>query len=337
MNQYSHGGQVEAFASQLGCNVQEIIDLSSNINFIKPDVHLDFNELDISAYPTYEKLYESISKNYAVLPSQLELYNGGSSAIFSLFRHLKLKHCTIYSPAYLEYKKAATLFKYRIAHINRLNIIEQEVDIGTFVIFVNPSTLDGQHYDINLLMKYWMARNATILIDESFLDFTNGESMTKYIKEYDKLYILKSMTKFYSSAGIRVGTLVSNEENIKNLQSNEPMWKLSQFDSHYLQAALKDKTFKNISKSINAKNSILLENILKESELFSEIFNSNANYIMAKLKALTASQLQEHLKEYKILIRDCSNFDFLNNSYVRFAVKSEKQLKVLRQALESIS
>lgn len=337
MNQYSHGGQVLNFASELGCGVEEIIDLSSNINFIKPNINVNFNELDISAYPTYENLYKKIAENYSVKPNQLELYNGGSSAIFSLFRHLNQNHCTLYSPAYLEYKKAANTFKYKISHINRLNIIEQEVQENSFVIFVNPSTPDGQLYDINLLMKYWMQRNATILIDESFLDFTNGQSMIKYINEYDKLYILKSMTKFYSSAGIRVGTLVSNEENIKELQKSEPMWKLSQFDSIYLQAALKDKTFKTVSKSINAKNSILLEHILKESNLFSEILNSNANYILGKLKNLTANELQEQLKKHKILIRDCSNFDFLDNTYVRFAVKSEKHLKILQHALTTIS
>ena len=334
--QYEHGGQVEAFASSLGCKVEEIIDLSSNINFIKPTINVNFNELDISPYPTYQKLYNTIATNYDVKPNQCELFNGGSSAIFTLFRHLNLKHCTIYSPAYLEYKKAATVFKYKISHINRLNIINQEVDVNSFVIFVNPSTPDGQLYDINAFMEYWMQRECTILIDESFLDFTNGESMIKYVNKYDKLYILKSMTKFYSSAGIRVGTIVSNEENIKKLKENEPMWKLSQFDSTYLQEALKDKTFKNISKSINAKNSIFLEKILKESKLFSQVLNSNANYILAKLKDITAYELQEHLKKYKILIRDCSNFNFLDNTYVRFAVKSEKQLKILQLSLASI-
>ena len=337
MNQFAHGGQVESFAQQLNCATEEIIDLSSNINFIKPTVNVDFNELDISSYPTYTNLYNAISKNYQVSSNQIELYNGGSSAIFSLFKHLNLKHCTIYSPAYLEYKKAATVFKYKISHINRLNIIDQDVEENSFVIFVNPSTPDGQLYDVNDFMQYWMSRDATILIDESFLDFTNGESMVKYINEYDKLYILKSMTKFYSSAGIRVGTLVSSKQNINNLQKNEPMWKLSHFDSIYLQEALKDKTFKNISKSINAKNSIYLERILKESGLFESVLNSNANYMLAKLKNMTASQLQEHLEKDKILIRDCENFDFLDNTYVRFAVKSKENLVKLQHSLSKIS
>jgi len=337
VNQYSHGGDVESFAQQLACDINEVIDLSSNINFIKPQVNVDFNELDISAYPSYKKLYETIASNYKVKVNEFELFNGGSTAIFSLFRHLNLKHCTLYSPAYLEYKKAAGLFSYKISHINRLNILEQIVEENSFVIFVNPSTPDGQLYDINILMEYWMSQNCTILVDESFLDFTNGESMIKYIKKYDKLYILKSMTKFYSSAGIRVGALLSSENNMSALKKNEPMWKLSHFDSTYLQEALKDKSFRSIAKSINAKNSIFLDRILRESSLFAKVFDSNANFILAQLKNMTAVQFQEKLLPYKILIRDCSNFDFLDNSYVRIAVKSEKNLKQLQLALISIS
>jgi len=337
LNQFEHGGGVENFAQELDCKVEEIIDLSSNINFIKPTINMNFNELDISAYPSYSKLYEAIASNYQVSSTQCELFNGGSSAIFSLFRFLNLLHCTIYSPAYLEYKKAATLFDYKISHINRLNILEQIVEKNSLVVFVNPSTPDGKLYDIEQLMKYWISQNCTILIDESFLDFTNGVSMSPYLKEYDKLYILKSMTKFYSSAGIRVGTLLSNEHNITELKKTEPMWKLSHFDSSYLQESLKDKSFKAISKSINAKNTIYLQKILETSSLFSEVFDSNANFILAKLKNINAEQFQDKLKKYKIMIRNCENFDFLDDSYVRIAVKSEKSLKHFNEALVSIS
>ena len=66
MKTFEHGGQIEKFALELGCNVSEIIDLSSNINFVKPQINVDFNTLDISSYPTYDKLYEKIASNYGV-------------------------------------------------------------------------------------------------------------------------------------------------------------------------------------------------------------------------------------------------------------------------------
>ena len=43
MKTFEHGGQIEKFTSDLGCSVSEIIDLSSNINFVKPQINIDFN------------------------------------------------------------------------------------------------------------------------------------------------------------------------------------------------------------------------------------------------------------------------------------------------------
>ena len=336
MKTFEHGGQIEKFAFDLGCSVSEIIDLSSNINFVKPQININFNTLDISSYPTYDKLYEKIASNYGVQTSQIELFNGGSSAIFTLFRHLALETCTIYSPAYLEYKKASLNFGYELNTINRFENINKNVKENSLVIFVNPSTPDGKYYDLEELMQTWIEKSCTILIDESFLDFCDKPSAIKYLETYDKLYILKSMTKFYSSAGIRVGTIVSTKENIEKLKRFEPMWKLSQFDSNYLQAALDDKLFKNISKAINIKNKIELENILKNSTLVEEIFESSANYLLIKLKNLSAKEFQELLKPYKIMVRDCSNFDYLNEKFVRIAVKSSSANEILQKALNQI-
>ena len=107
IKKFAHGGDIKGFAKELRCDLDEIIDLSSNINFIKPTLSIDFNSLDISAYPNYDELYRVIANNYHIKEVQLELFNGGSSGIFSLFQCLKLRTCTIYSSAYLEYKKAA--------------------------------------------------------------------------------------------------------------------------------------------------------------------------------------------------------------------------------------
>ncbi len=65
-------------------------------------------------------------------------------------------------------------------------------------------------------MEHWIKQNCTILIDESFLDFTKKRISFKILKKnYEKLYILKSMTKFYSSAGIRIGTIISSKKEYK--------------------------------------------------------------------------------------------------------------------------
>jgi len=326
MKEFTHGGDIFTMAKELDCDVSEIIDLSSNINFVKPHIDIDFNKLPISHYPSYDTLYHTISKEYNTSIKSIELFNGATSAISSLFAYLRPKAVTIYSPAYLEYKRVAKLYNSQIKYIDRFKDINDEVISNSLVIFVNPSTPDGKYYNISKFIKEWINKNCTILIDESFLEFEDNKSVVEYIKEYDRLYILKSMTKFYGSAGIRIGALISNPKNIQEIKSKEPLWKISQFDSQYIISALKDKSFKDISKAKNREVKERLIKILQKSSLVEKIYPSDANFILVKLN-IDASTLQKRLLRYKILIRDCSNFDGLDSSFVRVAVKDIWEFK----------
>ncbi len=186
-------------------------------------------------------------------------------------------------------------------------------------------------------MSIWIEKNCTILIDESFLDFTSFKSVISYLKTYDKLYILKSLTKFYSSAGIRLGTVISSKNNIEKQKEFEPIWKISHIDQEYIKSVTKDKNFTKISKAINIRNKELLTEILNKNKYVSYILPSSANYVLVQLKEIKANQFQELLKPYRIMIRNCSNFDFLDDSFVRVAVKSEKHINKLRVALGEIN
>ena len=188
-----HGGNVVAFAEAMRCGVDEVIDLSSNINFVRPKLDVDFNTLDVSAYPNYKKLSNSIAQRYAIEASNIELFNGATVGIHTLFRGLRelgLNHCSLYAPLYGEYASSAKTFGYEIELVNRFENIEDEVQENSLVIFVNPSTPDGAFYDIEALMQRWIAQGCTILIDESFLDFTPYHSAIAYIEHYDKLYLI---------------------------------------------------------------------------------------------------------------------------------------------------
>lgn len=333
---FKHGGDVKGFTKEVGCELSQVIDLSSNINFIKPELNINFNKIDISSYPTYDTLYNNIANLYQIDNTELELFNGASSAIFSLFRFFDTRLCYIYSPAYLEYKKAAITFDYQVELVNRFVELDKEVEPNSLVVFVNPSTPDGSFYDIDALLSKWMAKNCTILIDESFIEYTLQKSAIEYIKKYDKLFILKSLTKFYSCAGVRIGSIVSSAKNIEAIKKYEPMWKISELDMAYVNEVLKDKKFSQISKAVNITNKEYLVKILKDFKYTNHIFNSSAKFILVQLKTIKSQELQELLKPYKIMIRDCSNFDFLDDEFVRIAVKSTKNLEKLKKALDSI-
>ena len=335
MSTYAHGGDVNAFAIHCGCALEEVIDLSSNINFITPSV--DFSGVTLNAYPTYKILTETLAEHYGVTSEELELFNGGSSAIFALLRCFDNPTCTIYSPAYLEYKKAAHLHGKKVALINRFEAMDTEVEENSLVIFVNPSTPDGHYYEIETLMERWRAKHCTILIDESFLEFCGGVSATRYLQTYDKLYVLKSQTKFYGCAGVRVGIVLSSRENIASLRAKEPLWKISALDSHFLITALTDKAFRARSLVLNDEAKTYLKTILDGSPLFEEVWKSDANFFLVRLASMSAKQFQEKLLTSRIMVRDCSNFDFLDERTVRIAVKSVSELKRFEIAITNIA
>lgn len=331
MNLFEHGGDVNAFAEHCECEVSEIVDLSSNINFITPTVY--FSGITLNAYPTYEKLTEALVSHYRVKCDEMELFNGGSSAIFSLMRFFDNPTCTIYSPAYLEYKKAALLHGKKVVLINRFEAMDTEVEENALVIFVNPSTPDGRYYEIDTLMEQWMTKNCTIFIDESFLEFCSGESIIRYLQSYDKLYVLKSQTKFYGCAGVRVGIVLSCASNIAPLRAKEPLWKISALDSHFLITALTDEPFRARSHVLNCEAKTYLKTILDNSPLFEKVYESDANFFLVRLTSMSAKEFQQKLTPHKIMVRDCSNFDFLDEQYVRIAVKSVSHLKWFEKAL----
>ena len=335
MTTYQHGGDIKTFAKSIGCDVSQVIDLSSNINHIKPKIKSDFNSLDISAYPSYEDTYQAIGSHYNVSTDNIALYNGASSAIFALLSNHTLidtKRCYVYTPAYLEYKRACKLFGYEYIPIDRFSDISHDIEPNSLVIFVNPSTPDGRYYQLQDMIHRWIQKDATIIIDESFLEFCDGKSSLSQIQTYNKLYIIKSMTKFYGSAGIRVGAVISNQTNISTLREYAPSWQLSKFDITYIKEALQDTTLKNRTFKELKHNKNLLIDTLNKNRYIKHIYPSNTNYILVELH-IKASEFQKILIPYKVMIRDCSNFDNLDEYHIRIAIKDIDSIEVLKEAL----
>lgn len=315
MEAYSHGANVAEFARTIGAREAEIIDFSSNINFVKPTVAMPANLDFLYAYNSdgYAALKAAISDKYDINPENIELYNGASAAIFSLFAHLKPKSVTLHAPIYSEYKKAAKLIGAEVC------------EAGELSVFVNPSTPDG-------VLRQITPCGRTI-VDESFLDFTDGASLMGEAENNKELYIIKSLTKYYGAAGVRVGFIASHRENIGKIRATEPLWKLSSFDAYHMTQALNDDGFDARSKEQNEANKELLRATLEQSGLFERVYEGKANFLLAKLRNINAVSLQERLAKYKILVRNCANFDSLDDSFVRFAVKDTGSIETLREAL----
>ncbi|MCX6075338.1 MAG: aminotransferase class I/II-fold pyridoxal phosphate-dependent enzyme [Campylobacterales bacterium] len=330
-----HGAGIYKTAKKLGCEADEIIDFSSNINSYNPDINITLTDTMVVKYgdSSYSELRKAITKKYQIKKKQMALYNGATSAIFELLKNLKEKRVYLYAPLYGEYEKAARQENKKIIKINRFTDLYKKPKKNSLVVFVNPSTPDGKYYNLEKLFTIWKKQNCTIILDESFLEFEGLISLRNQINYNKKLYIIQSFSKFNACAGVRIGAIFSGFSNIERLKT--PLWNLSSFDAQFLTQRLQDKTFENKSKELHQRHKQELFKILEESKLFTEICKSDSNFFLTKSER--ADEIFEHLLKHKILVRTCGSFDFLDNTYLRFAVKETNMHNRLTRALSKFT
>ena len=87
------------------------------------------------------------------------------------------------------------------------------------IIFSNPNNPTGYELSVEeieeLLSNF---SNIKILVDEAYIEF-GGESALNLIEKYENLYITRTMSKAWGIAALRIGFVISNEKNIKELES----------------------------------------------------------------------------------------------------------------------
>jgi threonine-phosphate decarboxylase len=353
----NHGGNIYQFAQQLGCLPEQVLDFSANINPVQAANLSCLQDVQLTPYadPDYGLLKQVINQRYPT-PSgvDIELFNGASVAIFALLRSLQPKDLVLYTPLYGEYAHIAGELGCTVHNVDRFNQLSHwfhtncdtsaipgsrlaDIPKHSTVIFVNPSTPDGQLYDMRDLLATWQAADCTIIIDESFLDFCEVDSVAEHITHYDKLYVIKSLSKFYGCAGIRIGFILAATAAIKELQRFEPAWKLSSLDMAYMQQALANTAFIEQTRQQTTHLRGLLRQTLQDSDLFDKVYPGQANFLLARLANNgNGHQLQAILESSRILIRVCDNFAGLDKSHVRFAVKDERAIAQLASSFRIV-
>ncbi len=333
-----HGGNIVQFAQQWGCLPEEVLDFSANIN---PQQAVDLSclqQVQLGPYsePNYHQLKQAIQHRYPTTQGvDLEVFNGASAAIFALLRWLQPQTVVLYAPLYVEYAHIATAIGCQIHTLNRFQDTLTDIPNGSTVVFVNPATPDGQLYDLQDLLAAWQAADCTIIIDESFLDFCIAQSVANLCVNYAKLFVIKSLSKFYGCAGIRIGFVWGAASAVQALKQLEPAWKLSSLDMAYMQQALANTSFIAQTRAQTTTLRTLLNEVLQDSGWFEHIYPGQANFLLACLNQNgDGEKLQQHLATSRILIRICDNFAGLDNRHVRFAVKTESAIYQLAHSLK---
>ncbi len=331
----------------------DILDFSSNINpigtspLIRKTIQNQLNTIQIYPDPESTQLRKNL-QNYTKIPySQIVVGNGATEIIYN-FCQAFLSNKTpvlIPIPTFGEYESAAKLNGAKVSFFKTMNL---EKDIDDFVsklpnsgcIFIcNPNNPTGNLISKKILQKIIISANKKktfVFIDECFIELVpdHDESIIKLIKKYDNLFILRSLTKSFALAGLRIGYGIGSKQMISILNKIKIPWNVSGLAQQAGVAALSHSFYLANAKKIIKKESIYLINRISKIKGF-QCNATSTNFILIKTK-MKSKTLQKKLLENKILIRDCSTIHGLNNNYIRIAVKTRKENEKLIKSLEML-
>jgi len=331
-----------------------VIDFSSNITPIGIPLSvkaiLKKNLTHIQNYPDFysSSLISSLKKYTCLQKSNLIVGNGAIEIIYNFcFAFLSNKtKVLIPVPIFQEYETAAKLNNCKISYFKTMNLSETidsfitQIPQNGCVFLCNPNNPTGKLLSKKQLLRIIKSAkklSSIVFVDECFIELVpdSNESVMSYVKKYDNLFVLRSLTKSFGLPGIRIGYAAASKQMIEILQKIKIPWSVNSLAQDAANIALKNKSHLAKSKSVIKKEFKYLKNKIAELDGF-ECHDSSTNFILIKTK-YESTKLQQKLLKHKILIRDCKNFRGLNNHYIRIAVKSHNDNLKLVRALERIA
>ena len=216
------------------------------------------------------------------------------------------------------------------------------------LMLINPDNPSGNFIpkaDILRLAKWCEERHIRLIVDESFVDFSedyanNSLLSDEILEAYPSMIVMKSISKSYGVPGLRLGILASaNKELIARIKKEVSIWNLNSFAEFFMQ--IYNKHEKDYQR---ACDKFVKERADFESKLhtipFFRVMPSQANYFLCEvLPPYTASEIVIYmLKHHNILTRDCSQKPGLDpdKQYMRIAVRNHEDNTRLVEGLREI-
>ena len=215
------------------------------------------------------------------------------------------------------------------------------------MVLINPDNPSGHFLpkaDLIELLNHLKRNNRTLILDESFVDFVEETDRFSFIdseilEQYPNLIVIKSISKSYGVPGLRLGVLACGDRRlIAKVRKELPIWNINSFGEYFLQIIGKyKKDYWQACDRICQERKRFYEELKKIS--FLKAIPSMSNYFLCEVRQLfTASELSRILlKEYKILIKDCSGKEgFEHKNYVRIAVRETTDNAFLIEQLQCL-
>ena len=345
----SHGG---IYSAGLKFD-HEVIDFSSNVNplgfpaAVKNVIKKNTELVSVYPDPTSSELRNDL-ENYTNVPkNQIVVGNGATEIIYNFCTAFlsKKSRVVIPIPVFGEYEAASKLRGAQVSYLRTMNLNEKISELirrmpRTNCIFIcNPNNPTGVLLPRSNALKILEAaynKSVLVFLDECFIELVpdSNQSLISKVGEFDNLFILRSLTKSFGLAGLRIGYGLASRKFIDLLMKIKIPWNVNGLAQKAASVALSNKSHLEKTNKLIKKELKYLRDSISKVDGFT-CYNSSTNFVLIKSN-MSSRNIQKKLLAKKILVRDCSTIHGLNSRYIRIAIRTHKENVMLVKALREV-
>ncbi len=298
-------------------------------------------------YPDREPLERLIAKQNQLLPTQVLCTNGGDEAIMILMRMIKENYQMILPlPAFSQYTWGVKSWQQDALVVPpRENLaIDVEATIAqvkraknSVTIITRPNNPTGEaiaNADLLAILQAAQTTNSWVFLDEAYIEFAEFDSVVAtLLPEYNNLVILRTFSKAYGLAGIRLGYILGSESLIEAFRVRCMPFNIATPSLQVAEQALLDDNQKEMRDycDLIKKNRQVLSEWLIQNKV--TVFPSQANFVLIKLPTKMASAVKAFMAKQGILIRTFSEKELVDCIRISIPTNLERLIKALQQCL----
>jgi len=349
-----HGGNILALARERQLPLAALHDFSASINPLGPPEGVAAALRDalpeVAHYPEQHaaRLVEALADFHALPPETLLAGNGSTELIYLLPRALRPARAAIVTPAFGEYARALALAEVPVDPLpldpgdgfrfDPQALLARLAPDCTMLLVANPGNPNGMTISPRdlLALADALSGRGVLVVDEAFVDFCPDASLLAEVPKRENLVVLRSLTKFYAIPGLRAGYLAGPPALVARLAAAQEPWTVGAAALHAALACLDDAAYRRATLRLVPRLRRQLHSGLERLGLL--VVPSAANYLLCRLPdgspdaAIVASLLQLQ----GLLVRPCGDFAPLDGRWLRLAVRSADQNRLLLRRLGAL-
>jgi histidinol-phosphate aminotransferase len=202
---------------------------------------------------------------------------------------------------------------------------------GSVTFIASPNSPSGLIVPIDDLRELATQLSGVLVIDEAYVDFAE-ENALALVKEYENVIVIRTLSKGYSLAGLRLGFGVANPRLLDGLFKVKDSYNIDAIACAVGTAAITDQAYKNACvERIKASRAKLAKDL---QQLGFRIWDSQTNFLLVQPPEGNAEYLYQRLKERRILVRYFQQPGL--DDKLRITIGTDEQNQVLVEALISL-